>query len=178
MLRLEALEVIQRFRKPGGDDFALFCNKIIRASCWSSGVPSSEVWTTSRTDAKDNGVDTRVCVALPDDKTGYFSAPSIWQFKAADQSNIGPAAIKKEVDKKRARQWIAEGHAYRICICDHLAADKKQTLIEALQDAVRGISPTALPPEILSIDDIIELANSFPAFVRVSSWRRRYFCFV
>ncbi len=60
MLRLEALEVIQRFRKPGGDDFALFCNKILRASCWAGGVPLSDLWTTSRTDAKDKGVDTRV----------------------------------------------------------------------------------------------------------------------
>lgn len=33
MLRLEALEIIQRFRKPGGDDFAVFCNKLLRASC-------------------------------------------------------------------------------------------------------------------------------------------------
>lgn len=30
MLRLEALEVIQLFRKPGGDEFILFCNKVIR----------------------------------------------------------------------------------------------------------------------------------------------------
>ena len=30
--RGDAVEVIQRFRKPGGDDFALFCNKILRAS--------------------------------------------------------------------------------------------------------------------------------------------------
>lgn len=33
MLRLEALEIIQRFRRPGGDDFAVFCNKLLRASC-------------------------------------------------------------------------------------------------------------------------------------------------
>lgn len=116
MLRLEALEVIQRFRKPGGDDFALFCNKVLRASCWAGCVPQSELWTTSRTDAKDKGVDTRVGKAIPRDKSGYFGAPTIWQFKAADESNIGKDDMATEVNKPRAKQWIAEGNAYRLCI--------------------------------------------------------------
>ena len=97
MLRLEALEVIQRFRKPGGDDFALFCNKIIRASCWTGGVPQSEVWTTSRTDAKDKGVDTLVGKAILGDESGYFESPTIWQFKGADESIIGRNDMAAEV---------------------------------------------------------------------------------
>ncbi|MGD1212150.1 MAG: hypothetical protein ABR973_12425 [Candidatus Acidiferrales bacterium] len=165
MLRLEALEVIQRFRKPGGADFALFCNKIIGASCWASGVPQSEVWTTSRTDAKDKGVDTRIGVALPNNKSGYFEAPTIWQFKAADESNVGPADIRKEVNKERSKLWISEGSAYRICLCDHVTPDKKQTLMEALEQAVVEINPKAPPPKILSIDDIVGTANAFPALV-------------
>ena len=128
MLRLEALEVIQRFRKPGGDDFVLFCNKIIRASCWAGGIPQSEVWSSSRTDAKDKGVDTRLGVAIQGDKSGYFDALTIWQFKAAEESSVGEADMAKEVNKPRAKQWISAGSAYRLAICDHLTPDKKQTL--------------------------------------------------
>ena len=139
MLRLEALEVIQRFRKPGGDDFTLFCNRIIRASCWAAGVPQSEVWTCSRTDAKDGGVDTRLLVSIPNNGSGYFNTATIWQFKAAEESSVGPGDMAREVNKARARQWIAEGSGYRICICDHLSADKKQTLLDALLPAVAAI---------------------------------------
>lgn len=75
VLSLAALEVIQRFRKPGGDEFALFCNRMILASCWAGGVPRAEVSTSSRTDAKDKGVDTRVARAIGGDKSGYFDFP-------------------------------------------------------------------------------------------------------
>jgi hypothetical protein len=165
MLRLEALQVIQLFRRPGGADFVLFCNKIIRASCWVGGVPPSEVWTSSRTDAKDKGVDTRLTVAIPNDKSGYFQEPTIWQFKAADESNVTAPDMAREVNKPRARQWISEGSAYRIGICDHLTGDKKQTLLDALSAAVTTINPSAPPPKILSVDDIVDVANSFPALV-------------
>lgn len=113
MLRLEALEVIQRFRKPGGDDFVLFCNKIIRASCWAGGIPQSEVWTSSRTDARDKGVDTKLGVPILTDKSGYFGTPTIWQFKAGDESNVGTADMEKEANKPRAKQWISEGNLFR-----------------------------------------------------------------
>jgi hypothetical protein len=165
MLRLEALEVIQRFRKPGGDDFALFCNKILRASCWTGGVPQSEVSTTSRTDAKDKGVDTRVGKAILGDKSGYFGSPTIWQFKGADETNIGKNDMAAEVNKPRAKQWIMEGNAYRLSICDHLTPDKKQTLIDALSAAIAVINPAAPQPAILSIDDLVDLTNSFPGLV-------------
>jgi hypothetical protein len=165
MLRLEALEVSQRFRKPGGDDFVLYVNKIIRASCWAGGVPQSEVWTTSRTDAKDKGVDTRVGKAIPGDKSGYFGAPTIWQFKAADESNVSKDDMAKEVNKPRAKQSIIEGSAYRLCICDHLTPDKKQVLLDGLSAAVTAINRAAPQPAILSIDDLVDLTNSFPALV-------------
>jgi hypothetical protein len=165
MLRLEALEVIQRFRKPGGDDFALFCNKILRASCWTGGVPQSEVSTTSRTDAKDKGVDTRVGKAIVGDKSGYFGFPTIWQFKGADETNIGKNDMAAEVNKPRAKQWIMEGNAYRLSICDHLTPDKKQTLLDALSAAIAVINPAAPQPAILSIDDLVDLTNSFPGLV-------------
>lgn len=165
MLHLDALEVIQLFRKPGGNDFADFCNKIIYASCWSGGVPASDVATSSRTDAKDKGVDTRVNLPIPNDRSGYFDAPSIWQFKAADEANVTAAHMKGEVNKPRAKRWIEEGSAYRICICDHLTPDKKQTLLDELTGAVRAINAGAPDPRVLSVDDLVVLSNNFPALV-------------
>lgn len=165
MLRLNPLEVIQRFRKPGGDEFADFCNKIIRASCWAAGVPQSVVSTSSRTDAKDNGVDTGVAASLPNDRSGYFDAPSAWQFKATDASSITRPDLEKEVNKPRAKQRIAEGYGYRLCICDHLTPDKKQALLHELTEAVQTITQKPAPPMILSVDDLVELANSFPALL-------------
>ena len=53
MLRLDGLEVVQRFRKSGGAEFVGFCNKIIRTSCSAGGTPQFGVPTSSRTDAKD-----------------------------------------------------------------------------------------------------------------------------
>lgn len=165
MLYLDALEVIQLFRKPGGDEFTGFCNKLIRASCAAGGVPQSAVTACSRTDAKDGGVDTRVEVAVPGDKCGYFTVPTIWQFKAADQSNVGPADMHVEVNKKHARQRIEENHGYRLCVCDHLTDEKKQSLLAALQQDVAAINMDAPPPLILSVDDLVETANRFPALV-------------
>jgi hypothetical protein len=165
VLQLDALEVIQRFRKPGGNEFVSFCNRIIYASCWASGVAQSEIWTTSRTDAKDKGVDTRVCKPIGNDRSGYFGSPTIWQFKAADEAGITAKDVRKEANKPRAKQWIAEGSAYRMCICDHLTPDKKQTLLDALCAATTEINPQAPSPKILSVDDLVEVANSFPALV-------------
>jgi hypothetical protein len=165
VLSLAALEVIQRFRKPGGDEFALFCNRMILASCWAGGVPRAEVSTSSRTDAKDKGVDTRVARAIGGDKSGYFDFPTIWQFKAADEANVSGPDMEKEVNKPRAKQWLEEGNAYRICICDHLTPDKKQTLLDALTIAVQAINNNAPDPMILSVDDIVDVVNSFPALV-------------
>ena len=47
-----------------------------------------------QTDAKDKGVDTRVAVAIPN-ATGNFEAPTIWEFKVADESNVTMADIGK-----------------------------------------------------------------------------------
>ena len=48
-----------------------------------------------QTDAKDKGGDTRVAVAIPNDASGNFDAPTIWEFKVADESNVTSADIGK-----------------------------------------------------------------------------------
>lgn len=165
MLRLEALEVIQRFRQPGGAEFVSFCNKMIRARCAAAGIAGSSVSMCSRTDARDGGVDTRVDVALPGDSSGYFSVPTVWQFRAAEQSNVSPGDLKKEVNKKHAKQRIEEGHGYRFCVCSHLTDERKGSLLVELREAVAEIREDAPAPMVLAVDDLVELVNSFPALV-------------
>lgn len=165
MMRLEGLEVVQRFRKPGGDEFALFINKLIRSACWAGGIPQSAVSTSSRTDAKDKGVDTRLECAIPGDRTGYLQVPTIWQFKAAAAGSISQNDIEEEVEKERSKQWITDNYGYRLCVCDHLTDDKKQTILGMLAQAISSINPNAPPAMVLSVDDLAEVANTFPALV-------------
>src|SRR5258708_4443656 len=164
-MKLNELELIQLFRQPGGAEFVRFCNDVIRATCWARGVPQSEVSTTLRTDIADGGVDTRIGRGISNDKFGYFETPSVWQFKAADEANLSAADVPKEVNKPYARKCVQDGHAYRLCICDHLTDQKKASLLLALEDAVHAINASAPIPRVLSIDDIGVVANSYPAIV-------------
>ncbi|MFZ0771579.1 MAG: hypothetical protein WCA49_14945 [Candidatus Sulfotelmatobacter sp.] len=165
-MKLDELELIQLFRQPGGKEFVRFCNEAIRVTCWTHGVPQSEVSTTLRTDIADGGVDTRVGRGIPDDPFGYFETPSIWQFKAADETNVGPADVTKEVNKPHAKKCTEDGDAYRLCICDHLTDEKKSSLQDALKNGIRSINALAPIPKVLSIDDITVVANSYAALVK------------
>jgi hypothetical protein len=165
MLRLDELELIQLFRQPGGKEFVVFCNRVIRATCWAHGIPQSEVSTTTRTDAKDGGVDTRVAQWIRKDRSGYFESPSIWQFKASDEANVTTPDMHREVTKPYARKCIENGDAYRLCICDSLTDEKKRALAEALEREIVAINKLAPTPRVLSINDITEIANFYPALV-------------
>jgi hypothetical protein len=165
ILHLDELEVIQLFRKPGGAEFAYFCAEIIHASCGANGISLSEVHTTKRTDAKDGGVDTRVAVGMPRDRSGYFGKPTAWQFKAVSQRSVTGASLKAEAKKPFARKCIQDGHGYRICICDHLTPEKRSKLEKALAAQVKRISRDAPPPRVLGIAEICQMANVFPALV-------------
>lgn len=152
MLRLRALELIQAFRHPGGAEFVLFCNDVIRAVCFAGGIPQSQVSTCSRTDAKDGGVDTRLGAGVKGvDRFGYFGQPSVWQFKAADESSITEASIREEVNKQHARKCIANGDAYRLCVCAHIPDSKRQGLYAAMTSEVKAINASAPQPKILKL---------------------------
>lgn len=164
-MKLDELELIRLFRQPGGKEFVRFCNEVIRTTCWAHGVPQSEVSTTLRTEIGDGGVDTRVGRAISNDKFGYFETPSVWQFRAADQAEVGPRDVVKEVNKPYAQKCIENGDAYRLCICDNLTDEKKTKLHAAVREAVQTINASAPAPKVLSIADITTVANSYPALV-------------
>jgi hypothetical protein len=164
MLKLKALELIQLFRQPGGAEFVLFCNEMLRDVCFKYAIPQSDVSTCSRTDAKDGGVDTRICSpARGNEPFGFFGSPSAWQFKASDEVSLTHTKIRAEVNKTHARACIEAGDAYRICVCAHIADDKKQELERALNSEVIKINHSAPPAKILNIDDLVAMANAFPA---------------
>jgi hypothetical protein len=165
MLRLDPLELLQLFLRPGGLDFTLFLNDLVRTVCKELGIPDADVSTCSRTDANDGGVDTRVRSGAAGDKTGYFRTPTIWQFKAADQARVTVASLTKEVNKPHAKKCIEEGHAYRLCVCANFADAKRTSLEMALQKAVHKINPSSPEPRILTVDDIKEIADRYPALV-------------
>ena len=48
-----------------------------------------------QTGAKDKGGDTRVTVAIPNNASGNFDAPTIREFKVADEFNVTTADIGK-----------------------------------------------------------------------------------
>lgn len=93
MLQVNENELVQRFRQPGGAGWVGFVNDLLWAACWQMGIPESEVRTCLRTEIPDGGVDTRVVVGSPADRTGYLQVPSIWQYKAADEATLTEASI-------------------------------------------------------------------------------------
>ena len=58
-------------------------------------MPQSEVSTSSKPTRRTKGVDTWVAVAIPNNASGNFDAPTIWEFKVADESNVTTADIRK-----------------------------------------------------------------------------------
>jgi hypothetical protein len=108
VLEINATELMNRFRQPGGADWTGFVNGVLWAACWQAGIPESEVHTCLRTDIPDGGVDTRVTEASSTDVTGYLAAPSIWQYKAANEANLTDPD-----PPERGQQVTCEGAHYR-----------------------------------------------------------------
>jgi hypothetical protein len=163
MLRLDPLQLIQLFQRPGGVDFTVFCNDLLRTMCADFGIPESEVSTCSRTDAKDGGVDTRINRGSDNDQTGFLGFRTVWQFKAGNEANISASKIAAEIEKPFAKECVKSGYAYRACICDTITDDKMHSLQEAAEKAVNAINPACPSPKILSVDNISALANRYPA---------------
>jgi hypothetical protein len=58
-------------------------------------MPQSEVSTLSKPTRRTKEVDTWVTVAIPNNASGNFEAPTIGEFKVADESNVTTADITK-----------------------------------------------------------------------------------
>ncbi len=165
MLTLKPLEVVALGRTPGGHEFTQFVDSIIRAHAYACGVTHDKVKTNQRTNLADGGVDTTVDVLLTGDATGWFSNPTVWQYKATAEENISPSALHDEVNKPFAAELIKKGYAYRLCICSEITPEKKTELNEKLKTEVAALSSTAPIPRVLSAGDLAALGSLFPAIV-------------
>lgn len=165
MIRLNPNELVQLFRRPGGEDFTSFVNELIESICGEEGILQSEISTCLRTDAPDGGVDTRVGRGGPGDRTGYFGTPSIWQFRAVDKASVSAADLRREVNKSHAKACLERGDGYRICFCDQITDKKRNGLQNSLEEAIKVINPNAPTPKILDVGDLARLANRYPALV-------------
>lgn len=173
LLRLQSLELVQLFRQPGGAEFVSFGNELLYALAWQLGIPASDVWTCSRTDIPDGGVDARIASGRDTDSSGFLRAPTAWQFKATGGDSIGPADIRRELAERPSsadeiryvRNCIIRGDGYRFCVADFLTPQKREQLQNEIDIAVSELNQHAPRGLVLSLDDLVQLANAFPALV-------------
>lgn len=112
-------------RTPGGDRFTEFVDALIRSEAYSQGIPMSGISTNLRTNLGDGGVDSEVRQAISNSRTGWFSVPTCWQYKATQFKDISDANLREEVNKYYAKELIQKKYGYRFCICDDLTPAKK-----------------------------------------------------
>lgn len=164
MWTVSALDVINLGRRPGGTDFTEFVDALITAHCLRLGIPHSAVLQNLRNNQGDGGVDTLVeqAVASPDDFTGYFATPAVWQFKSSNYVT-GPAAMRNEVDKPFLLEQVEQGRAYVYCICDSLPPGKVQGLEKELVDAFETVIERAPVVYVVTADALAKWANNYSA---------------
>ena len=79
---------LHQLRGAGGQRFMEFVDRLIRAEAARGGLPQSEIQTQLRANIADGGVDTQVKLAIPQDQSGWFAAPTCWQYKAVNAVDI------------------------------------------------------------------------------------------
>jgi hypothetical protein len=166
MLQIDPIELANRLQRPGGTDWVAFMDNLLWAACWQVGIPESAVRTNLRTDRKDGGVDTRISEGSDRDLTGYLQTPSIWQYKAAHESNLRQSELLAEVNKPYARERILAGDAYRLCLAAQLPDRERTQLETALAAAVAEIKPDGPAPVVLTVDIVARIASHFPGFLQ------------
>jgi hypothetical protein len=118
-----------------------------------------------RTTIPDGGVDTRVESPIINDPTGWLNVKSIWQYKATRAGSVTLPSLRQEVNKEHAANCISQGYAYRFCICDEVADEKKERWEVKLTEYAREINNDAPPSLVLTASDLAVWANQFPSLV-------------
>jgi hypothetical protein len=154
-------------RGAGGQPFTGFVDELLRTQCFVYGIPNSEIATTLRVNVGDGGVDTRIDRGVPNEPTGWLQCPSAWQYKSRDEDRVTETSVAEEVKKPYATELILRGYGYRVCVCDEMTAEKKDSLQRALNAAAKGLRIDAEPCFVLSASDLASWANLFPGLVAV-----------
>lgn len=148
-----------------GERFTAFVDALCRAHAFTHGLPLDRVRTNERVNQKDGGVDTRIADAVAGDTTGWFGSPTLWQHKAQAHVDVKPHDLREEASKPRARALAAEGHAYRLAVCDSLPERKATAWVDELSEAIKSHAPDAPPARVLTADDLASWASRHPGIV-------------
>jgi hypothetical protein len=171
MWRLSPRELLL-LKGAGGEPFAHFVDRLIRAEAFQGGLSQSEVRTQLRVNIKDGGVDTQVTRSIPRDRSGWFGVPTCWQFKAVEAKEVNDKRYKRkknglqaEINKPHVKRLIAEGHAYRYCLLGDLPPHKLADWEEQLEGEARRIHAGAAAPRVVHGGHLLDWAERFPAVV-------------
>ena len=147
----------------GGEPFARLINALLHAQAFTSGIPDAQVSTNIKVNLPDGGVDAAVHGAVPTDKTGYFTVPSVWQYKAV--ASLSDKELREEIGKPYSRELIERGYGYRFCICNDLDDGKKRDWEKLLTAEARSFASAAPDALVLTASGIANWANRFPSLI-------------
>ncbi len=165
MWKLSPIHDIPKLRGSGGQLFTEFVDALLRVQCSVSGTPNAAIATTLRVNVGDGGVDTRIDEGCSTDLTGWLRCKTAWQFKAESLERVTEASVAAEIQKPYAREVVAGGYGFRICVCDEMTAERKDFLVRALNQAAQAINKNARQCYVLSASDLADWANRFPGLV-------------
>lgn len=147
-----------------GDAFTFLGDALIRAHAFALGFPGAQIETTERVNDADGGVDTRIRTPMPGDTSGWFSEPTVWQYKGQSKQNV-LKKLSSICERDFIKQCIREGAALRLAVADSLTSEERFHWEENLLKQVQSIKPDALLPRVVTATDLAALASHYPAFV-------------
>lgn len=171
MWKLTSADLLQ-LKEGGGEHFAHFMDRLIRAEAACGGLAQAEIATQRRVNIKDGGVDTEVGKPIPQDEAGWFAVATCWQFKAVKASDIDDK-IKKtkknelqaEINKPYVKELIKKGYGYRFCLLGDLTPPKLRKWEDQLKQEALAIDPQAQAPRVVHGGHLRQWAERFPALV-------------
>ncbi len=155
---------IVTLQTPGGDRFADFVNRLIRAHSRAFSIPDSDIRTNLKTTVGDGSVDAEIRSGSDNEPTGRMQSSTAWQYKATSATKVTIPSLKAEINKHYAKSLITNGYRFIFCICDQITPVKKNEWEAVLLEEARTICPTAPIPMVVDANDITAWANDYPAF--------------
>jgi hypothetical protein len=165
MIRIAA-ENIYVLRNSAGKSFTDLMDRLIRSSVAVLGIPATAVLDNPRVNYPDGGVDTQVTDGRTDDGWNYFTAQTVWQYKAVALKDFTDSKVKEEItggSKGYVRSQIQNGYAYRLCIADDGPAERKTEIKNLLDAEIRAVNPVAPEVVVLFASNVVDWVNTFPA---------------
>ena len=175
MWRLTPADLLQ-LKGGGGARFVYFVDRLIRAEAAFGGLLQAAIATQLRVNIKDGGVDTEVKGSIPQDRVGWFSVPTCWQFKTEDLAQIDDEVktrrqndLQKEINKPYVKELIKKGYGYRLCVLTDLTPSKLADWESQLKAEAIAIDAGAPAPRVVHGGFLLEWAERFPGVV---AWLR------